>query len=181
MNHIPYEDWLLSGEALDPSQEAELKEHLASCESCQELAQAWQSVAATIQTAPEMVPAPGFTERWQEKLIKAKAARQRRLTWLILVLCLGGALASLAGIIFLNGSVSGVAIMTALLQGISQAFSTGDAVIDGARDLFVRLPIGVTLIVWIIIASSLCFWSLIWFTFVWRLPRLRRNNNEAYH
>ncbi len=182
MNHIPYEDWLLSEEELDPAQQAELKEHLAGCESCRKLAQAWQSVAVTIQKAPEMAPAPGFTNRWRERLIEEKVKRQRHLTWLILALCLGGALASLTGLAIplFENPISGVTILTSLFQGVSQLLSTGEAAFDAIRGIFVRLPLGVSLLIWIAGACTLCFWSLIWFAFVWRLPHLRRSQNEAF-
>jgi hypothetical protein len=98
-----------------------------------------------------------------------------------LAICLGGALASLAGLLLplIDAQVSGVVILTSLLQGISQALSIGDATLEGFRDLFARLPLGVSLFVWIALTSSLCFWSLIWFAFIWRLPQIRRSQNEV--
>jgi len=68
MNHQPFRDWLLSDEKLSPDQTQALQEHLESCTSCDELATAWSEVESSLQHAPLLIPAPGFTTRWQAHL-----------------------------------------------------------------------------------------------------------------
>ncbi len=68
MNHQPFRDWLLSDEKLSPDQTQALQEHLESCTSCNQLATAWSEVELSLQQAPLLIPAPGFTTRWQTHL-----------------------------------------------------------------------------------------------------------------
>jgi hypothetical protein len=91
MNHQPYENWLLEDDPLLPEQEQALQTHLAGCASCQELDLAWKSVAYHLKHTQEVVPAAGFTARWQEKLAAEQERRHRMQSLLVLTLSLGAA------------------------------------------------------------------------------------------
>ncbi|MBN1668223.1 MAG: hypothetical protein JW862_14115 [Anaerolineales bacterium] len=90
MNHQPFETWLLSDEPLETADALALAEHLATCQHCQQLQQAWAEVSDLFEHAPEVQPAPGFTERWQTRLQAEKqvdlAIRQRWQSWIGLIL-----------------------------------------------------------------------------------------------
>jgi len=92
MNHQPFEDWLLSKEPLAQEQEAGLRQHLEECPSCANLAAAWQAVEHEIKQTAQATPAPGFSERWQARLVETRAQKQRRLAWWVIGLNFSAAL-----------------------------------------------------------------------------------------
>ena len=92
MNHQPFEEWLLSKEALTQEQEAALHQHLQDCLACTHLAAAWQTVEHEIKQAPLAAPAPGFNQRWQARMAEKRARMQRRLAWWMIGINLSAAL-----------------------------------------------------------------------------------------
>jgi len=68
MNHQPFENWLLSEETLPVENAHLLGEHLETCTHCQELQDAWMSIATLFTAVPDMEPVPGFVDRWQIRL-----------------------------------------------------------------------------------------------------------------
>jgi anti-sigma factor RsiW len=96
MSHQPFETWLLSEEPLSPEQAGALREHLTTCESCQQLSTAWSEVQHLIRQAPVVEPASGFTARWQVRLAETRLVeqrkRQRRQSWWALLASLGVAI-----------------------------------------------------------------------------------------
>jgi len=92
MNHTPYKDWLLSDDLLSAEQTKALQEHLRTCEVCQQLEPAWSDVHTLIQKTPLVQPIPGFTDRWQFRLIAHKMQKQRHLAWMLWGVCAGIAL-----------------------------------------------------------------------------------------
>jgi predicted anti-sigma-YlaC factor YlaD len=115
MNHQPFENWLLSEEPLPEENKHVLHEHLAACEQCRGLEDAWLDVANLFTEVPDIEPAPGFVNRWQTHLETERAAtramRQRWQSWIVLVLIANGAAVAM------------------LLLGV-QLFNTYDSVTD---------------------------------------------------
>jgi hypothetical protein len=81
MNHQPFRSWLLSEEDLSAEQILSLKEHLAECESCAQIKSAGKEVDILFQNLPDVGPAPGFTQRWQSRLVEYQFSQQRRRGW----------------------------------------------------------------------------------------------------
>jgi anti-sigma factor RsiW len=90
-NHQPFDDWLLSEEALSADQDAALQAHLQSCEQCSQLLSAWKEIELEISSASTLSPLPGFTARFQENLAAQRARREYVQTLLFLSFCLVGA------------------------------------------------------------------------------------------
>jgi len=82
MNHQPFRDWLLSEEKLSASQILQMQEHLQSCESCRQTEEAWLEVESAFQKIPQVLPVPGFTDRWQTHLTEYKKHKQKRAGWI---------------------------------------------------------------------------------------------------
>jgi len=82
MNHQPFRDWLLSEEKLSADQILQMQEHLQSCESCRQTEVAWLDVESAFQKIPQVLPAPGFTDRWQTRLAEYKEHKQKRAGWM---------------------------------------------------------------------------------------------------
>jgi len=95
LNHQPFRDWLFSEEPLDPQDALLLQEHLRNCEECQRQRQAGNEALHFIQITREVSPAPGFLNRWQERLAAQRLRRQHKLAWIFFGVAAGLALISL--------------------------------------------------------------------------------------
>ena len=82
MNHQPFRNWLLSEEALSPEQTQSLNEHLASCDTCRQIESSWKEVEVAFKKSPQLMPRPGFTQRWQARFTEQEAHWQSRSGWL---------------------------------------------------------------------------------------------------
>ena len=118
MSHQPFETWLLSEENLDEEQEKALQTHLEDCHQCQQLSHSWTQVQSLISTSGVPDPAPGFSQRWQQRLAVRREHQQQRRMWFLTLGILTTAL-----IIFL-----GLAVITfsshSLSYEISQTFAS---------------------------------------------------------
>jgi len=81
LNHQPFRDWLFSEEPLDPQAALQLQEHLHTCEECQRLRLAWNGAQYFFQNAGQTTPAPGFVNRFQERLAVQRMRKQHKLAW----------------------------------------------------------------------------------------------------
>jgi hypothetical protein len=83
-NHQPFEEWLLTDRPLSPYQTQALQEHLQTCTACSQLKESWNGVEHIFRAAPAVGPAPGFSNRFQQRLLAERMQRQRQQTWLLL-------------------------------------------------------------------------------------------------
>jgi hypothetical protein len=81
MNHQPFRNWLVSDEQLSVEQARSLQDHLAECEACSQLESSWVEIEQQIRASTQVVPAPGFTHRWQARLAEYETRRQNRQGW----------------------------------------------------------------------------------------------------
>lgn len=95
MNHRPFEDWLLAEDPLTTDQKADLQGHLNSCPSCQAMAE----VNLALRTKKVVAPAPGFTSRFQTRLVVRRSGQRRRNMAGILILVIS-AVALVVGLVF---------------------------------------------------------------------------------
>jgi hypothetical protein len=91
MDHQPFETWLMSEERLTTEQESSLQAHLQNCPRCQNLEKAWSQVESFLVEKPVVLPAEGFTRRWQARLMISQIAQQaqqaqheRRTAWIFI-------------------------------------------------------------------------------------------------
>jgi hypothetical protein len=82
MNHQYFKDWLLTEEPLTFEQTQKLEQHINECNSCQQLQTAWLDIHRLIKVIPDVDPVPGFTTRWEERVIQQRKQAQKRLTWI---------------------------------------------------------------------------------------------------
>jgi hypothetical protein len=180
MNHQPFENWLLSEEPLPEDGERALREHLAACNQCSEIEDAWLDVANLFAEIPEIEPAPGFVNRWQANLetdrAATKAMRQRWQSWIVLVLIANGAALALilTGVQlfrtytslsdFVLSWVYRAATAIVLANGFQNAFIT----------LFRTIPGLIPTAWWIGIAITLSVSTLLWIVSMAKLTSLPR-------
>ncbi len=137
MNHLRYEEWLLSDEPLTPLEKQALQEHLATCESCSRLAAAWDQVEVWLKTAPTLGPEPGFAARWQTRLAEARQKKHRRQNLLILLFSVGGAAALLTilGILGLPLLRSPLPLLVRTAYQVTHVVSLADTLFETAGTL----------------------------------------------
>jgi len=155
MDHQPYESWLVVDEPLLPDQEANLQEHLKSCESCRQLHNSWQEVETLFVEQTIVQPKPGFTERWQVRLAKEfsqeNERQQRRSSWIFL------------------GSTSGAAFLVLIIMAIgffstvqnsTEVFISGMTFIAGLLNLTNAVQVALVPLLEVIIVSVPTLWWL---------------------
>ncbi len=107
MNHQPFETWILNQDPLEPEDQKKLNQHLQTCEDCQRLSGAMDEIRLSFKSAPSPSPAPGFTQRWHERLALHKQARQQRQMWLLTLAMFGlASLISLAILLLELGQIN---------------------------------------------------------------------------
>ncbi len=148
MKHPQFEALLFDLDHLGHEERNALEAHLRECEHCNALASSWSDLEGKILSAPKMEPAPGFTERFRERLVIYKRRKQERLTLavilailvsLIIVTGFFGAelltfvpsavsffLKSINNLVLLGGLLTILGDFTlVLLEGITQSLSAG--------------------------------------------------------
>ena len=85
---------------------------------------AWQEVELEFRTVGEIAPAPGFTNRWKERLAVRKQAEQRRQAWLLVGINAGAALALLVmmGLLRFPGGTELSEVFVVVVRSISEVF-----------------------------------------------------------
>jgi hypothetical protein len=169
MNHRPFEDWLLDDQLLDPAQKRELDAHLRECDACRGIAES----NLALRSARIVGPAPGFTTRFQERLVVARRAQRRRTLFGTLFFSLGGVLL----LVFWTGPtlVSLLGSPAEWLSGMVQAllflYTTVMASAEAGFVIFRVLPGFVPPFIWLVLLSTLSGLGLLWSVSIWRLMR----------
>ncbi len=176
MNHLKYEEWLLSDEPLTAEQKLELQGHLATCGSCSRLAAAWRQVEARLKAAPMLGPEPGFAARWQTRLAETRLKKHRRQNLLILLFSVGGAVALLTflAILALPLLRSPLPLLVATAHQVTHTVSLADTMFDATRALS-RAALDIlppSLLVGIF--TALCALCVLWIVAVQQLTKQRR-------
>jgi len=180
MNHQPFENWLLSEDPLPPENKRELDAHLQTCDQCRDLQEACFGVATLFQDVLELEPAPGFVERWSDRLaIEKRLDQSVRHRWqsiimLILIVNVIGGLVFLLGSQFLTTFDTPMAL---LLSGIYRLTSMV-TIVNTVQNIFITLFRTIISVVpaglWAILGVGLIGSGAIWFisiTSLYELPR----------
>jgi anti-sigma factor RsiW len=176
MNHLKYEEWLLSDEPLTAEQKLDLQGHLATCEACSRLAAAWNQVEVRLKAAPMLRPQPGFAARWQTHLVEARQKKHRRQNLMILLFSVGGAAALLTilAILALPLLRSPLPLLVRTAYQVTHVVSLADTVFDtaGALSRTVLDIFPASLLVGIF--TALCALCVLWIVAVHQLTSQRR-------
>ncbi len=169
MNHRPFEDWLLDDQFLTPEQKRELEVHLRVCKSCTAIAEA----NLALRAARVVSPAPGFSTRWQERLVLARQAQRRQTLIGTLVFSLGGLffLALLTGPSIAAVIGSPAEWISNLVRGALFAYTLWMAIVEAGTVLFRVLPGFVPPFGWLVMLSTVGGLGLLWSVSIWRLTR----------
>ncbi len=170
MSHRPFEEWILAGEALNPEEQASLRDHMMNCAACQELALSWQEVEPLLMQAALERPSPGFVERWIERVEERDRRRQTRLNWLALLISAGSAVT--IALLWLAGYLSASPPLTVLLHhGIEslRALLVEFWTIQELLEALLQTLPAAFLLIWWIAAAALTVLAALWVLSVHRL------------
>jgi len=169
MNHRPFEDWLLDDQLLDPAQKRNLDAHLRDCNACTAIAES----NLALRSARIIAPAPGFTTRFQERLVLARRAQRRRTLLGTLFFSLGGMvlLALLAGPTLVSLIGSPAEWISAMVQALLFIYTMTMAVLEASPVVFRVLPGFMPPFFWLVLLSTVSGLGLLWSVSIWRLVR----------
>jgi hypothetical protein len=170
MNHRPFEDWLLDDQPLTTQQKRELQAHMRICDTCTALAES----NLALRSAHLISPTPGFTARWQERLVTARRTQRRRMTIGMLVFSLGGLvlLGLLTGPTLISLIGSPAEWIAALVQALLYGYTLLAAMLEASSVLFRVLPNFIPPFLWLVLLSALSGLGLLGSVSVWRLTRI---------
>ena len=157
MGHQPYESWLISKEPLHSEDERKLQEHIASCDTCRQLSYSWAEVQSMFQEPQFVSPNPGFTGRWQSRLVEFQLLetelKQKRTSWIFFA-AMAGAATILLGVMAVQFFSS--------VQAPIQLFIGGVTLIAGFLNLASAMQIALIPFLNVILVSVPTYWCLFW-------------------
>lgn len=164
MNHQPYEDWLFGDEPLTPDQAAGLQAHLRACPACQQKATAWQALVFDLRDPPLASPAPGFTQRWTERLEADRHRLHRRQTAIALAYSLGAAALIFSSLLILALPVfqSPQTILWTYLARLVSLLSLANTTTGLLGSLFRSVTQTTPLVFWVLFAGLLTEMAVLW-------------------
>jgi hypothetical protein len=177
-NHQPYEAWLFSRESLSLEQRQALQAHLAVCQDCRQLADAWSQVHDIFQRVSQVQPMEGFAARWQVRAAALNAAEQRqkyrRSSWWTFAFAAGMAAVFLGLLMYHTlTSYSPFYFLFLIAYQVSTLLSLVRAVQDLATTLIGTVWTLVPPGYWAALASALALLSVLW---IMSLRKLIGNN-----
>jgi hypothetical protein len=182
MNHQPFETWLFSEDTLSPENEDALTTHIESCEQCQELQAAWTGVINLFDDTPQVEPAPGFVNRWQERLVEERqldALIRHRWQSVIMLILIGNVIAGLAfllGTEFLTTIQTPADLIMPWVYRLTSALTFVNGVQNLSLTLFRTLTSIVPLGLWIALGAGLIASGAVWLISMKTLSVLPRRN-----
>jgi hypothetical protein len=176
MKHKQYEKIILNDKPLTQQEKNELETHLQTCQSCRTLHAGWVASSQLISHAAPYHPAPGFTTRWQQTIIKKrqveKVRRYRLSIFILSVLAFAGAVAYMV----ISGSV-----MQSLANGFAFLSNLMIKVTNGLSTLGYwtqSVPIIIPLIVGFLLFGLFSAFMMSGIFFIWNLNRRELALNE---
>jgi anti-sigma factor RsiW len=176
LNHLPFEEWLLSTETLSPDETRQLQDHLQNCQACTLLSVALREVDRELHAAPVYNPAPGFVSRWQAHLKAERLQHHRRQTFIVMFLSIGGAMSLLTLLALAAFPVlrSPLPVLLAFLYELTSTFTfasaIGEALITVMKAVFEIIPATQWAAIWVALAGL----GVLWIVALQRLTMPRR-------
>ena len=177
MSHQPFESWLLIEKSeLDFEQKRSLNTHLQTCSSCQNMQHAWASVQHILLTAPQLRPAEGFAQRWQNSLEDRQEAAQRRQVARLLLVLFGAAVIILAlvAVQFVT-TVSLLDWVISLMREGLRFFAQSQLVYMDLIGWVQRIPKQLMLVGWLMVFGLFSSLAALWMLFLQRIRILGVN------
>lgn len=169
MKRPHFEDWLLNDKKLTEAEKRELDAHLRVCSYCAAISE----TGFALRAARMISPASGFSARFEIRLAAQKIAERRRRVWgAILLIITGVALFNWLVSPYIYAFIFAPAKWIATAIGYFLFAATSLRVVSEMISIFLNvLPNLLPPYAWMIIASALAGFSLLWTISIWRLSR----------
>jgi hypothetical protein len=169
MNHQPFEEWLLNDKNLTPVETRELDLHLRTCVHCTALS----ATGLALRSANVVVPAAGFTMRFQQRLAAQKIAERRRKLWgMIILLVSGVGLLGWFTAPYLFALVNEpVAWVTTAIGYFLFIVTSLQALTEVMAVLLRMAPDFIPPYIWMVLVSTLAGLGLLWTISIWQFSR----------
>jgi hypothetical protein len=169
MVHQPFEKWIVEETPLTDEEEHLLRNHLQQCAECRRLQSNLQGLDDLLTKAAMVAPAAGFTQRWQAGLAEKRALKQRRQVRKFFLSILGAGLLTLGVMgLYIALTSSPVELVIRLMENASRTLINLDQLERFVSSIFVSLPPFLSMGLWIVVASGLCLFTMIWIGALWR-------------
>lgn len=179
MNHQPFEGWLLADNPPEGEQAIELREHLRDCSRCRQLEADWSGIHQLIQTSGQITPAPGFSARWQARLLLkeqlAQNRRQHRQPWLLFVI--NFSIAALLLVLLgsqlwksFHSTAQLLLVKAFLLSIVLFVIETGQEILTTSIQVAVQFPV----VLWAFLLGMSGFLGMLWITVGRQIVSTRR-------
>jgi hypothetical protein len=170
MDHLPFEDWILNNEPLTPRQKRDLAAHLQVCRTCTALGE----VDLALGNVRPAEPTPGFTARFQERLVEQRKTLQRRNALGFSLLAVSVVAVSMAAAWpFLQAvTASPLQLATTWLSSLAGLWASVQALLQAGLVLLRVAPGFVPTYIWAIIILGLASWSIVWTYSMLRYTRI---------
>jgi predicted anti-sigma-YlaC factor YlaD len=141
MNHKPFKNWILDDTPLTKEEKILLRKHLQICSQCRQLKSAWHVSEQHMRHANRQLPQPGFTQRWQSRLLYRKEHERykqirRNLILLVAIMVMASAIYMLQNNLFATWVVSALSLTTSLFFSISKLLAQFNAALNRSPVLF---------------------------------------------
>ena len=160
MDHRPFEDWLLEDQPLTIDQKRQLTTHLQACSACTALSE----VNLALRSVRVVMPAAGFSNRFQVRLAARKQALRRRNFWgfLLLTMSVLGLLVWVAWPLLKDLVQSPVNLLSSWMASLVSFWVSLQALFRAGVVLFKVVPGFVPAYIWMVILFAAGGWSLVW-------------------
>jgi hypothetical protein len=174
-NHLPFREWIRSGDPLTPEQNQSLQEHLRSCPECSQIQAALLEVQSLFQSSGMVAPAIGFADRWQQRLVFHRIKQQRQKAWVLFFV------ASFMAVLILS-LISGRFLLiltspTVILSSAVYLWTYTLIALEGIREIgwqLVRLLPPISLLGFTFFLGFISLMSVLWLVTYRQLTAVRR-------
>lgn len=167
MDHQPFENWITDPRSQTADDAYALQKHLETCPQCRALKTGWQSAEAALHFAPQLKPAPGFTQRWQATHTQRLARQHLRQTRILLFSLASAALVSL--LILVAVFFSTTSPVTLLVNGTRLITSMNGWLITAQHFITSMLSNPIPLAIWIGLGCGFSLLVVFWMLSLWRI------------
>ena len=166
MNHQPFETWLLDEKPINAEQKHELDLHVRTCAYCAAL----METGKAFRSVKMMSPAPGFTTRFQARLVARKVAERRQRFWGTILFVAGGLaiLMWIAGPYLASFFASPASWLSALVDWGVFLITTLQAMAQAGSVMLHVVPGFLSPLAWMILLSTSAGLILLWSVSIWR-------------
>jgi hypothetical protein len=172
MSHQPFETWIFEPEELSQEQREQLQTHLDTCHECCQLKLAWQDANVRLQVKPMVLPAPGFSQRWEAGLerrqVELQTNQSQQVQRFLLYLGLSNALAIITFLVLfiMKGAFLGWIIDAS--QKLLEIPNMLIGLVNAGTSLLEAMPDYLSFAAWIAVTCGFCILTVIWVYSLWR-------------